>query len=172
VLSPFARAGKLDVLQQLTAKRRRVVPRAVLEEIDDGVLDHSRLAEVRGAGWLEPVPTDSLAELRVLSQYLAGLGVDDHGRNVGEAATLAWAEVHKAVALVDDALAVTFARKRGCTVVRTLRLITQAVIGQVLTDADAALLIDILIREGGARFPCDGSGFVAWAEDQGLLVRG
>lgn len=172
VLSPFARAGKLEVLQQLTAGRRRVVPRAVLEEIDDGVPEHSRLAEVRGAGWLEPVTIDSLAELRVLSQYLAGLGVDDHGRNVGEAATLSWAEVHGAVALVDDDLAVTFAKKRGCTVVRTLRLITQAVIGQVLAEADAGLLVDALVRDGGARFPCDGAGFIAWAENQGLLVRG
>lgn len=170
VLSPFARAGKLEVLHQLTAERRCVVPLAVLREIDAGVAEYPRLAEVRGTSWLEAVPTDSFDELRVTSLYLADLGTDDESRNVGEATTLAWAEVHGAVALVDDALAVAFGRKRGCTVVRTLRLITNAL--GALGDADASLLVDALVRDGGARFPCDGAGFIAWAENQGLVVRG
>lgn len=172
VLSPFSRADKLGVLQQLTEGRRRVVPLAVLKELDAGVAEYPRLADVRGCSWLEPVPTDSFDELHVAIQYLADLGTDEGGRNVGEAATLAWAEAHGAVALVDDALAVTLGRKRGCTVVRTLRLITQALTEQVLGEADASQVVDALVRDGGARFPCDGASYLAWAENQGLLVRG
>ena len=56
--------------------------------------------------------------------------------------------------------------------VLSLRLIAQAVIGQVIAEADAGLLVDALVRDGGARFPCDGTGFIVWAETQGLLVRG
>lgn len=172
VLSPFARADKLDVLQQLTAERRRVVHHAVLEEIDAGVAEYRRLADVRRCSWLEPVSTDNVDELRIAMQYLTDLGTDGDGRNVGEATTLAWAEVHGAVALVDDALAVAFGRKRGCTVVRTLRLITHALAEKTLAEADASQLVDALVREGGARFPCDGASYLTWAENQGLLVRG
>jgi hypothetical protein len=32
------------------------------------------------------------------------------------------------------------------------------------------VLIDDLVAFGGARFPCDGSGFVQWAERNGLFT--
>lgn len=138
VLSPFARADKLAVLEQLTAGRRRVVPLAVLKEIDAGAPDYPRLGQVRECSWLEAVSTDSFHQVRAASLYLADLGTDKDGRNVGEAATLAWAEIHGAVALVDDGDAVRFGRRRGCTVVRTLRLITQALVDQVLAEPTRA----------------------------------
>lgn len=39
-------------------------------------------------------------------------------------------------------------------------------------DATAArTLIDDLIGAGGARYPCTGADFEAWAEENGLLAR-
>jgi hypothetical protein len=42
-LSAFARARRLALLDQLTAGDERVTTRAVLEEIRDGVPEHSEL---------------------------------------------------------------------------------------------------------------------------------
>jgi predicted nucleic acid-binding protein len=170
VLSPFARAGKLELLEQLTAGRPRMVSRAVLEEIDRGVTDYPRLADVRGCTWLELFVVDGLAELGVFSEYVRLLGAG--GRHTGEAATLAWAEVHQTVALIDDDDAVQIGRARKCEIRRTLALVADSVQRTVLSVDDASRLVDDLIRIGGARFPCDGQTFIAWAEDRGLIVRG
>lgn len=59
VLSAFARAGRLDVLDRLTAGRRRVVTEAILVELDRGCAEYSSLADVRALPWLEVVTADS-----------------------------------------------------------------------------------------------------------------
>ena len=45
-LSQFARAGRLALLDRLTAAYRRVVPQAVLDELRAGELAHSPLGRV------------------------------------------------------------------------------------------------------------------------------
>lgn len=167
VLSCFARAGRLDDLQALTETHRRVVTRAVQDEIEQGIQQHLRLAEVQQCTWLEVVHGDSLEELAVFSDYVRLLGCGT--RDVGEAATLAWAEVHRAVAILDDQTAANVSRQRGVRLKRTLSLVSTGVQQNRLSEEDAAALVDDLIG-GGARFPCDGRHFIAWCREKGLLV--
>ena len=172
VLSAFARAGRLDMLERLTAGRRRVVTEAILGELDRGCADHPALADVRALLWLEVVTTGSPSELVVFNEYIRILG--SAGRNVGEASLLAWAEVTPGAAVaMDDDDAVSAARRRKQVVVfRTLSLLCNGLHGRLLTVDAARMLVDELVTAGGARFPCDGSTFVQWAERNGLLPAG
>jgi predicted nucleic acid-binding protein len=168
VLSPFARAKRLDVLEQLTAGHRCVVTRAVLDELDRGSVAYPRLAEVRSRSWLEVVAANSLDELVAFSYYVRVLGSGD--RNVGEASILAWAEVSSGVAVVDDNAAVSAARTRNVAVRRSLGLLCDGLHRKALTIEQARTLVDELVSAGGSRFPCDGAGFESWAESNGLLA--
>jgi predicted nucleic acid-binding protein len=89
-------------------------------------------------------------------------------RDLGEAATLAWAEEHGATPVMDDQTAVNAARARDVPVRRTLALVADGVRRHILFEPAAATLVDELIA-GGARFPCSGSDFVAWARSRGIL---
>ena len=91
-LGHFARAGRLAVLDRLTAAHRRVVPQAVLDELQAGEPVHPPLADVRNAGWLERVACDGLAELRAFAHYVRVLGAGEC--DIGEASVLAGAEVN------------------------------------------------------------------------------
>ena len=168
VLSAFARARRLDALEMLTDGHRRVVTRAVLGELDKGVPVYGRLADVRSQQWLEIVTVDSLQELIVFSDYVRVLGSD--GRNVGEASILAWAEVCGGVAIMDDHAAVSAAKSRNVAVRRSLGLLCNGLHKKTLTMEKARSLVDDLASFGGARFPCVGAGFEAWAENNGLLA--
>lgn len=87
---------------------------------------------------------------------------------MGEAATLAWAEVHNAVAILDDQTAVYLGRQHGVKVKRTLSLIATGFDRDRLSEDEAIALVDELIG-GGARFPCDGRKYIAWRRANGLL---
>src|SRR5690349_21709340 len=117
VLSAFARAGRLDVLDRLTAGRRRVVTEAILAELDRGSAEHPRLGDVRALPWLEIVSADSPYELEVFNEYIRVLGAGD--RNIGESSILAWAEATSGWVAIDDDDAVTAARRRKVVVIRT-----------------------------------------------------
>jgi predicted nucleic acid-binding protein len=168
VLSAFARAGRLDVLDRLTAGRRRVVTEAILAEIDRGRAEHPPLVEIRALPWLEIVRPDSPSELVVANEYIRILGVQD--RNLGEASILAWAEATSSMVVMDDDDAVRAARRRNVVVIRTLTLLCNGLHRKLLTIEHACALVDELVSDGGARFPCDGDSFVQWAERNGLLA--
>jgi hypothetical protein len=170
VLSPFARAMRLDVLERLVQGRRCVVTRAVLEEIERGCAEHPALAMVGTLSWLEVVSIDALAALRVFNAYMRVLGEDE--RNVGEASILAWAEVTGSIAVVDDNAAVIAARARRVQVRRTLALLCDGLNRRLMTIEHACELVDELISRGGARLPCKGADFPGWAEGKGLIVPG
>ena len=90
------------------------------------------------------------ARLRAFAIYAARLG--SGARNVGEAATLAWAEVHGAVASVDEATARKLAQERNVALRGTVGLICQGGLAQILTvDEGRALLADL--RKAGAWLP-------------------
>ncbi|MFH1176959.1 MAG: hypothetical protein V1750_06090 [Acidobacteriota bacterium] len=165
-LSCFARAGRLALLESLTDGYRRVVTPAVLDELDRGAANYPALATVASVSWLETVRADDLQVLRTFGRYLQILG--GGSRNIGEAATLAWAEQRQAIAVIDDQTAVTAARRRGVAVRRTLAVVAGGVDRGQLTEPAAVVLVDELIA-GGARFPCDGRAFIPWAREQGLL---
>lgn len=165
-LSCFARAGKLRLLEQLTAGHDRVTTRAVLEELDAGVRDYPLLQEVHTLKWLRSEPVDGLPELRLFAEYARPLGAGMH--NIGEATVLAWAEFHQATAFTDDEVAVQLGRKRGVTVRRTLALVADGVKRGLLSELEAQALADELVR-AGARFPFSPGTFIAWAKRHGLL---
>ncbi|HEY3445471.1 MAG TPA: hypothetical protein VGK67_03860 [Myxococcales bacterium] len=167
VLSCFARAELLDVLEQVSRSHERLVPRAVLGELKRGLADYPKLATVLDATWLEEVPVDALEELTAFAHYARRLSAGD--RNIGEACVLAWAEVHEATAVVDDQVAVQCARERGVQVVRSLAFVSTGLKKNLFDEARARHVVDALVKLGGARFPCDGAGFVAWARQNGLL---
>lgn len=169
VLSPFARARRLETLEQLTSGHHRVVTRAVLEELDHGVAKYPLLADVRALRWLELVAIDSFEELVAFSDFVKVLGSGP--RNIGEASILAWALHQGGVALIDDQSAVNAGKDKDVEVRRSLGLVSDGLHRKTITIDAARNLIDELVTIGGARFPCDGAGFETWAEANGLLVR-
>ncbi len=168
-LSTFARARRLALLDQLTAGDERVTTRAVLEEIRDGVSDHPELQDVLDLAWLRVEALDTLDDLRLFAEYARRLGSGTH--DIGEATVLAWAEGHGATAFTDDEAAVQIGRERGVRVVRTLALVARGVRRDLLSDEQADLLVNDLLRAGG-RFPFGPGEFIPWAREQGLLDKG
>ncbi|MEQ1737050.1 MAG: hypothetical protein ABL886_11685, partial [Rhodoglobus sp.] len=167
VLNAFARANRLADLERLTRGSTHVTTRAVLEELANGVSLYPLLAEVAQQPWLRSVSVDSLAELVAFNEYVRTLG--SSSRNIGEASVLAHAEIHSAVAFVDDQAAVRAGKDRGVNVRRSLGVISEGINRQILARDEASALVDELVRLGGARLPCDGASFEAWAEGRGLL---
>ena len=169
VLSPFARASRLDTLEQLTRGHRRVTTPAVLDELDRGAGRYPLLATVRSVTWIEIVSANSLDELVAFSDFVRLLGAGT--RNIGEASILAWARHAGGVALVDDQSAVDAAHANGVQVRRSLALLGEGVHTGLLAIEMACALVDELRAIGGARLPCDGKRFEEWAEMHGLFVR-
>lgn len=165
-LSHFARAGRLAVLDRLTANYRRVTPRAVLDEVRGGELTHPPLADIRNVDWLEVVACDGLPELRAFAHYAQILGSGE--RDVGEASVLAWAEVNAGIAVIDERAGTHAASMRGVVVHGTLWLITNGVSASELSLPDAERLVDQL-RDTDARLPCTGATLFQWAKEHGLL---
>jgi predicted nucleic acid-binding protein len=169
ILSAFARAERLDVLERIVSGHRCVVTRAVLDEIERGCSQYPALSDVAVLPWVATVSVDSLDELVAFAYYVRVLGAGDH--DIGEASILAWAETRSGIAVVDDNAAVTAARARGVMVRRSLGLLCHGLNRGILTMDGARALVDDLRGAGGARLPCDGAGFERWAESNGLLLR-
>ncbi len=135
-------------MRRVVAGHRCLVTAAVADELRNAA-SHP---EVAGADltWLEEVRVDSLGVLGVF------------------AATLAWAEVNGAAAVLDEAAGRRAAQTRGVEVHGTLWLVAEGIrAGEVLEEA-AAALVDAL-KAAGAWLPCDGATFMTWAKEQGLL---
>jgi predicted nucleic acid-binding protein len=153
-LSHFARAGRLAVLDRLTAAHRRVVPQAVLDELRAGEPVHP------------PLACDDLAELRAFAHYVRVLGAGE--RDIGEASVLAWAKVNRGIAVIDERAGTQAAHARGVAVHGTLWLIANGLNAGELLLPEAERLVDQL-RSTDARLPCSGAEFFEWAKAQGLL---
>ena len=165
-LSHFAKAEELEVLGELTGARDRFVTQAVLDELARGVQQYERLGAVHQLEWLVGVRGDHLEELAAFAEYARVLG--SGSRDVGEASTLAWAEVNNAVAIVDERAGTLHGRRRGVEVHGTLWLIAEGHRTGLLVDARAEMLVDAL-SDAEAWFPCGGSDFLDWARTEGLL---
>ena len=167
-LSCFARAGRLEALRAICGDARCIVENAVREELRRGADAYPSLLDVLHADWLEGVELHNLAEMAAFAEYTRVLG-SRRGRDVGEAATLAWAETHEATAIVDDQAAVNAGRQRGVDVHGTLWLVVRGVKAGALAEADAVRLVDAL-QTAGAWFPfSSGEGFISWARGESLL---
>lgn len=172
-LSAFARAGALPILEKLSsAWPRRLVTQAVLGELARAPDASAELLAVADLLWLEAVPLDdSLNGIAILAHYtrVLGSGVDEvFPRDVGEATTLACAELQGGIAVLDEQAGRRAGTERGVEVHGSLWLIARGIRQSVVTDVLATDLVDRL-RASGARFPCSGSEFLAWARVQSLL---
>ncbi len=160
-LSHFARAGRLQTLERLTAGDTCNVTRAVRAELNAGIPAYPRLGEILAAAWLHVVDVDEPRELEAFAAYARRLVVGE--RNVGEASTLAWAEVHGAIAVVDDLAARKLAKARGVPLRGSIGLVMQGVAGGVITVDDGLALLQEL-RNAGARLPPQfEKAYDAWA---------
>jgi predicted nucleic acid-binding protein len=92
--------------------------------------------------------------------------VSGHKSNQGEATVLAWAQVHNAVAVIDDRDAVRVGRAGGLEVWGSLRLIAESIRDGRTTDV-ATTCVDALMSTG-MRYPCPAGGFVAWAKQNNM----
>ncbi|MGK5533714.1 hypothetical protein [Streptomyces sp. URMC 129] len=158
-------SGKIDILGDIAghwggSSRRNVTTQAVISEIS-----HFRLP-LAGAEWLEIVHVDDLPEIEALVDWMGR--VSGAKSNHGEATVLAWAQVHGATAVVDDADARRIGRRAGLDVRGSLRIIADAVRDGRTTSYVASTLVDAMI-DTGARYPCLRGQFVTWAKHNGLL---
>lgn len=159
------KADKIDLLADMArtwngAPRRNVTTQAVLDEIS-----HYGLP-LAGLDWLEVVHVDHLEELAALVKWMDL--VSGQNSNHGEATVLAWAEVHGAVAVVDDGDARRIARRAGLEVWGSLRVIAEAVKESRATEYAANVFVDALM-DSGMFCPCQRGQFINWAKQMGLL---
>lgn len=166
-LNYMARSGQLPLLGKLVAGRDCVITRAVDEEILRGASKHAQLYQVSTQEWIRVVEDSSIEFLLLFSEYHGRLGRGGH--NIGESATLAYAELHGLTACVDDRAARRHAQERGVPLTGTLELVCQGVRSKILEEAEAARAVDLL-RDHEAFLPCDGSTFLEWARAEGFLL--
>lgn len=165
-LNHFAKAGKLDVLASLTGGAECFVTTATLEELQNGMAKNPANAEVLGAKWMVRVALTSLAELAAFAAYARRLGSGE--RHVGEASTLAWAEIHSATAVVDETAGKAAGIERGVSVHGSLWLLANGLRAGLLVDREVIEIVDVL-KNSRAWLPCSGKEFLDWARDRGLL---
>lgn len=140
---------------------------SVLDEIRAGCATYRELEAILKADWLSPVSVDTTAGLAAFADYTRILGAT--GRHLGEAETLAWAEAHDAIAVVDERPGTLSGRERGVEVHGTLWLIAMACRSNLLARHEVTALIDAL-ADAEAWFPAEarGDGFFDWAASHGL----
>lgn len=165
-LSHLAKAGWLSIVRTIAKPGAVVIPDAVERELRQSVHKWPHLRSVLDAHWIDRAVLASDAELQAYA-YFSGLLVSGT-RNVGEAAVLAYAKVHDAVAVVDDGAAWRAADRLGVMKTRTLKLLCDAVREGLLTKELVSDVADHL-NETEYRLPFEPGGLIAWAEAQGLF---
>jgi predicted nucleic acid-binding protein len=168
VLSGFARSGDLDVLERITSQHRRVATRAVVDELEQGVLQYPELREAIDAEWLGHVRADTLRELLVFGECSRRLGTAQ--RNIGECSTIAWAEIHDAIAVTDDQVAYNLCRERGVRVCRSLRLLASALRSGLLQETEADAVVERLLAKGTHLPFATGLEFLEWVRSQTVPI--
>lgn len=166
-LSHLAQAGWLSVLRSVAAGRAVVIPDAVEAELRQGVHLKPHLQQVLDAEWITTRSIASDQELASFAHFAARLVVGT--RNVGEAAVLAYAMVHGAIAVVDDGAARKAARDFAVALRPTLALLCDAIRDGLLTVRMVSDLADHLL-ETEYRLPFGPGGFENWADEQGLVA--
>lgn len=165
-LSHLAKAGWLSIVRTIAKPGSVVIPDAVERELRRGVHKWPHLRLVLDAHWIDRAVLDSDAEIQA-NAHFSGLLVSGT-RNLGEAAVLAYAKVHDAVAVVDDGAACRAADQAGVVKARTLKLLCDAVREGLLTKVLISEVADHL-NETEYHLPFERGGLVEWAEEHGLL---
>jgi predicted nucleic acid-binding protein len=165
-LNYMARAGQLPLLGKLVTANDCVITRAVEDEVLRGASKHAQLYQVTAQEWIRVVDDSSMSFLQLFSEYHSRLGGGGH--NIGESATLAYAELHGLTACIDDRVARRHGQDRGVRLTGTLELVCRGIRANVVTETEAVRVVDLL-RDHEAFLPCDGSTFLDWARAEGLL---
>lgn len=165
-LSHLARAGWLSVLRSIAAGRSVVIPDAVEAELRQGTHLNPHLQQVLDAEWITTRTLASDVEMAAFGRFASRLVVGT--RNVGEAAVLAYADVHGAVAIIDDGAGRKAARDFSVALRPTLALLCHAIRDGLLTTRMVSDLADHLL-ETEYRLPFGPGGFEKWADEQGLV---
>ncbi|MFY1669666.1 hypothetical protein ACN27G_06870 [Plantactinospora sp. WMMB334] len=116
--------------------------------------------------WLQIASLDTLEELGGFVKWAGRLGSGD--RDLGEASVLAAAELRHGIAVTDDREATRVARRHGADVHGTIWLLATACRLEKLTLVAAGNVMEAL-RTEGARLPCTGTEFEAFARRHQLL---
>ena len=167
-LSHLAEAW-LSVLRSLAGGRAVLIPDAVEAELRQGVHLKPHLQQVLDAEWITTRPIASDKEIASFAQFAARLVVGT--RHVGEAAVLAYAKVHGAIAVIDDGAGRQAARDFSVALRPTLALLCDAIRDGVLTVRMVSDLADHLL-ETEYRLPFGPGGFENWADEHGLIAPG
>ncbi|BCJ56785.1 hypothetical protein [Micromonospora endophytica] len=109
---------------------------------------------------------DTLEEIRCFTKWVARIGSGE--RDLGEASVVAAAELRSGIAITDDRSATQVARSHGARVHGSIWLLAGACRDGKQTEAAAGNVIDAL-RATGARLPCSGAEFPAFARKHKLL---
>lgn len=164
-LSHLARAGWLSVLRSIAGERAVIIPDAVEAELRQGIHLNPHIQQVLDAEWITTRALASGPELAAFGRFASRLVVGT--RNVGEAAVLAYAEVHGAIAIIDDAAGRKAARDFSVPLRPTLALLCHAIRDGLLTTRMVSDLADHLL-ETEYRLPFGPGGFKKWANEHGL----
>src|ERR1700722_5471443 len=156
-LNYFARSNQLSILGKLVDGHACVITRAVEDELLRGASKYAQLYQISTQPWVTVVDDSSIEFLKLFSLYHSRLGGGGH--NIGEATTLAFAELHGLTAFVADRGGRPHGRDRGITVSGTLELICQGIRDRTLDEPEAREIVDHLC-DHEAFLPCDGAGFL------------
>ena len=148
-LNYIARASQLPFLQKLVADMDCVITRAVEDELLRGASKHAQLYQVSSQEWIRVVEDSSIEFLQLFFEYQSRLG--GGSRNTGEAATLAYAELHSLTACIDDRAARRHGQERGVPLTGTLELVCRGIRAISLTRPK---LRGLLIFSATTRHSC------------------
>ncbi|MFW6638546.1 hypothetical protein ACOALZ_00735 [Nocardiopsis algeriensis] len=165
-LSHLAEAGWLGVLRSVAGARKVVVPDAVEYELRRGESTRPHLQQVLGTEWISRSALDTPSENAAFAHFSAFLV--SGGRNIGEAAVLAYAQVHGATAVIDDGAARRAAKEAKVRYTGTLGLLCEAVRAGFLTLAMVSSVADHLM-ETEYRLPFGPGEFEKWAQENGAV---
>lgn len=165
-LSHLAQAGWIGVLRSVAGERKVVMTDAVEWELRQGLHANPHLRLVLDAEWISLRTLTTPQELRAFGMFAQDLVVGT--RNIGEAAALAYAQVHSATAVVDDSAARAAAQRHDVSHTGTLGLLCEAIRQGLLTVAVVSDVADHLL-ETSYRLPFAPGHFAVWAAENCLV---
>ena len=165
-LTHFARADLIPELRLICDDARCVIVEEVASELKSGLDQFPENRAALDASWIEVIQLD-IVQLMLFAAYTEQIGSTE-GRDIGECATLAWAESRGAVGIIDDRVAVNSAEARGVEVHSTAWLITRGIRRGMFSESYASAVADRL-QDTNIRFPFAKGEFIAWAWKHGVL---